>query len=189
MSDNSNNWRRKGENFSGLKWVGRRKDGVSEFRGTWRKGPPLLFCRLFGISGGASLAVGAVGLLVSLLVTGLKTAPPSAILLLVGIVNTSIGVLSNRQRQTFSSLQESEELAAGIGITPEELERFIEERDIKPKIYFNDKPLYHPDELVQAKILLRASVQPVSGETLLRAASPAPSTTETDQLLRASKGE
>ena len=133
--------------------------------------------------------MGAVGLLVPLLVTGLKTAPLSAILLLVGIVHTSIGVLSNRQRQTFSALQESEKLAAKMGITPEELERLIEERDIKPKIYFNDKPLYHPDELVQAKILLRASVQPVSGETLLRAASPASSTTETDQLLRASKGE
>ena len=80
-------------------------------------------------------------------------------------------------------------LAEAMGISQEEFERLTEERDIKPDIYFNDVPLYDPDKLIAAKILLRPSSEPIQNETLLRAAMPTQSATETDQLLRASTGE
>jgi hypothetical protein len=185
MKKERESWRSPGENFSGLKWHGR-KNGVSKWRGTWRKGPPLGFCRFFlvltallGLAGVTTLTLG--------LLKSLPALVASPALLLASLVYGVITWLSYRQRGQFLGLHEAEILAAEMGMTAEELERLVEEKDIKPKIYFNDVPLYSPEDLIQAKILLRPSSEPVTSETLLRAAAPAESTTDQAQLLRATK--
>ena len=171
----------------GLKWVRRRKNGVSEWRGSWRNGPPLWFCRIFGAVGGLMFFAGVIGSLVTLLTSQSLNGFP--VLIFVGLLYTTISAFAYKQRSIFMQLREPEQLAEQLGLSQEEIQHITEERDIKPKVYLNGIPLYNPDELVQAKVLLRASAEPVTENTLLRAASPALSATETEQLLRASTNE
>ncbi len=172
----------------GLKWKGRRKDGVSDWRGTWHSGPPLGFCRFFTILSVlfAFIALGAG-------IAALRGVREMIFLTLLMLFETTLfGVISwfcYKQRDRFLKLRDTVGLAEAMGISQEELQRLTEERDIKPDLYFNDVPLYDPDKLIAAKILLRPSSEPVKNETLLRAAMPSQSATETDQLLRASTGE
>lgn len=188
MGKATENWRRPGENFYGLKWAGRHKDGASKFRGTWRKGPPLWFSRMF-LTMAVVFGCAGLGLGFFALVGNVALLVPAIVLGSVSAIYTLVSLISYRQRDKFLRLQEPSAVAEELGIPQEELGRLVEERDIKPDLYFNDVPLYDPNKLVAAKVLLRASEQPVSNDTLLRAASPAPSMTETEQLLRASTTE
>ena len=188
MGKATENWRRPGENFHGLKWAGRHKDGISKYRGTWRNGAPLWFCRIFTGLGLGLLTAGMITVTYALLTHNAIYAF-GGVLLLVGVVFTTIGALCYKQHRFFAQLFETDELTEQMGLTSEEIARLAAESNIKPKVYFNDVPLYHPDELIQARSLLRASDQPVKDEILLRAASPTSSATETEQLLRASTNE
>ncbi len=169
----------------GLNWRGRRKDGVSDWRGTWRNGTPLWFCRLFT---GLSVLFAFIGLGAGMATLfGVKALLFLALMML--FETTLFGVITwfmYQQRKRFLKLRDTAGLAEAMGVSQEELERLADERDIKPDVYFNDVPLYDPDKLIAAKILLRPSAEPVANETLLRAAMPSQSTTETEQLLRAS---
>lgn len=170
----------------GLKWKRRRKNGVSEWRGTWRNGPPLSFCRFFLVLTTVFFLTAVTTTVLSLLKV-MAFLPGSLTFFFVCLVYGVVTWFAYQQHRIFSHLQEPDDLAAQMGMTPEELERLAEEKDIKPKVYFNDVPLYNPEDLIQAKILLRPSAEPVASATLLRAAAPTASPTEQEQLLRATE--
>ena len=171
----------------GLKWKGR-KNGVSEWRGSWRNGPPLWFCRFFT---GLSVLLGFIALgtgIMSLLGATSAWAVAGGL----GFEAALFGAVTRmmyRQRDQFLKLRDTAGLAEAMGISQEELKRLAKERDIKPDVYFNDVPLYDPEKLIAAKVLLRPSSQSAANETLLLAAMPTQSSTETEQLLRASTSE
>lgn len=142
--------------LAGLKWRGKSKDGVHQWVGKWRGAPKWFLGMFLGIA--ALMAVGAA--------FDSAARIPLAFSSLFYIIIT---VVMYQQRVKFMRLTTREELAKQMGMDPDELEQSLRVSGVKPSILMNDIPMYDPQLVNPASILLRPA-DPVSAEHLLRPA-------------------
>lgn len=166
---------------AGLKWVGRNRDGISMWRGTWRS-IPKWFCNLFKV-----LGIGLICLSGIFALTGIWAAVPGP--LIAGCFHSMLAfVFFERFRNRMDSLMTQEQVAEQLGVSVDDVKKAVEEAAIKPEYILNDEPVYGLHAFGDAGLLLRSSEAPVDDSTLLRAASGLPNDNRTDTLLRPANG-
>lgn len=159
---------------TGIRWVGRTKDGVPMWTGNWR-GLPKWFPWLF-----KGLGIGLWCLAAVFAVTGLWQAVPGPAI--AGCIHLFLGfVLFERFKRQFDASMTVDEGAEQLGVGVDEFKQVVEERGIKPTHLFNDdrftpsipsatlarcfEPRTVPPNWIQS-CCARPAVQPMRRETL-----------------------
>ncbi len=104
----------------------------------------------------------------------------------LGVLAASSAFLVWQRRRSRRCLS-AEQVAAQFGTSPEEAQRSLAERGVKPRFIVDGLPVYDPAHVTDAGTLLRPA-DPPAGETLLRAAAPAVQA-DAATLLRPAMGE
>jgi hypothetical protein len=89
--------------------------------------------------------------------------------------------LARMHRRVLQSVSE-EDLCQRLGMDQETLQRWTQERQIKPRFLVIGRPHYELNDFGEAALLLRGCSSPTRAEELLRAGTM-PDATPTDQLL------
>lgn len=172
------------DNRHGLGFVGF-ENGVPKWRGGWKNGPPLWFCRMF-LAFGITLLT--AGILTGLFASGNASEATTA-LYLTGTTHSIVSAIMFRWRRNYEAQMPVEKICERLGVDAETVRQIAVEKDIKPRSIINEQPMYNLHDFGDVGTLLRASEAPVSADTLLRAVDSAPSSTPQEELLRASSAE
>jgi len=127
---------------------------------------------------------------IALMLGGVRGLPLVVLTLIGGVhggVFTLIGLWLQKIQKELAPLKSVEELAAEFGSTAPAVQALADAHSIRARVNINGENLYHPDEFLASRSLLRGAAAPLQPETLLRAVEPAAPPIAQETLLRAAQ--
>ena len=147
-----------------LHYYGKSKEGVSKWGGGW-SGIPTWFMVLFY---SLSAVLGLMGLFL-IATGGGKTSGRFAGLLLLGesAMFFAITKWAASFQKRLNPLKSLEQIGSEMNLSPAEIRSLAHDQGVKPRIILNEVARYHPDDLIAARVLVRASHKPSEVDNLL----------------------